>query len=122
MTGKKLIQRQPLHIKERIEKGYGSTGNYYNELFQMMTDIHYIEEKGYSQKLLQLKENALKRRQNELENFGVAYANDIINAIRIDVEVYFNKREIEALQHEQTKYDEYLHSFWQNLKQFFVSK
>ncbi len=119
MTGKKMLEKQPEAVKEKIVANYGSIGNYYNELFQLFSEQHHLKNKSQKNQRWTINQNAVKRMTNELNQFGAAYADDIIKAVFYDTQILFNQKEIEAYKHELEKYDEHFHTFWDEVKHLF---
>ncbi len=58
----------------------------------------------------------LAHKRKELEEYGTENAGDIINAIRIDTELMFAHKTVEALEKELEKYHAHFHSFWETIK------
>ncbi len=119
MTGKQMLEKQPKSIKEEIESLYGSIGNYYNELFQLFAEQHYLSRQEQKPQRWKINQNAIRRMTKELKTFGIDYAEDIIKAVHYDAQIFFDQQEIDVYNKELEKYDAHFHSFWNEVKHLF---
>ncbi|QCW99442.1 hypothetical protein FGM00_04705 [Aggregatimonas sangjinii] len=118
MTGKKLLHNEALNVQDNIEMYYGTTDNFYNELYLKFLDRHSAVERHLKARVAAI-DKQIEWVREEIAIFGSQNAEKILDAIRLDAEILITKKELAEHQEELAKYDTGFLSFWEDIKHKF---
>ncbi|WP_254097259.1 hypothetical protein [Aquimarina sp. Aq107] len=81
---------QSNYVKDQIRQRHGTIRSYYNEIFRLFINKHYLEENNiHEDRYIQLSRWLVKL-TIELNEFGADHALNIIKTIKKDAEFYYS--------------------------------